>query len=405
MKMRKKVLIFALFFLMGCSGDGKDKFVVDGRVQPPGEDLVEGADTPERVPAVPATLDAQWIDGTTGQIYTEGWVPNDCTKETPCPAVLLVPDKLNGLEEFSCCAGELAKILHAVVITYNPPGRGTAGQVSEGEEDYGGTISQDVLKDVANMWEKKSIVDGSSFGIVSMGFGVGIAAGAIARFQETSLKFVGYFIDVEGPPNRCYVTQSPFFVSPDDDDYYVNEDGEGVSSTRCDFENETFERKDVFPAGTSTDGKGTLGTPNSYICHENAFVLRETGRTCADDKWWQEREAKNYLSKLKNHYLRIQCGHDHEQPSRYNARHTFRWIAQATTASYQLNNAPRDEPIHLHSEQTLFEAGAYLDTSVGNGLGDATFDTLLNFSKVSKQEFYLGILPQFVKKMKKRIAE
>lgn len=403
MEMRKKVLVFGLFFVLGCSGNDEDQLHIDGSL-PQREDLGPDTDVAEQIPNVPAARETEWLDTGIGKIYTEAWVPGDCTKAAPCPAVLLVPDKLNGLDQFSCCAGELAKLLHVIVITYNPPGRGIESQVSAGEEDFGGTISQDVLKDVANSYEKKSIVDGSSFGIVSMGFGLGAAAGAVARFQETSLKFVQYLIDVEGPPNRCYVTQSPYFVSPDDDEYYINEDGQGVTSTRCDFD-DFYKRTAIFPSGTSPDGKGTLGTPNSYICHKNAFVLRETGKTCGDDKWWQEREAKNHLNKLKNHYLRIQFLHDHKQPSRYNARLSLRWVTQATTASYQINNANKDNALVSYPEADLVEAGVYLDTSVGNGLGDATFDREGNFSKVSNQEFYLGILPQFIKKMQKRIAE
>ena len=292
----------------------------------------------------------------------------------------------------------MADALDSVIITYNPPGRGDYGEHSEGEEDFGGHKGQDALKDVANHWEKKTLVDGNRVGILAMGYGLGTAAGAIARHRDSFLDFVTYLIDVEGPPNRCFVSQSPYYV--DVDGWYVNGDGPGVSTTRCDFDINL--RKDKFPTGTSSDGKGFDGTPNSYVCNTNGFILREAGKTCADDPWWHNREARTFLPDLKVHYLRIQFLHDHRQPTRYNGREAMFWISQGNPASYQLNGLTKNVSTKGYDEAKLLEIEAYGVSSSGTGYGTDIYDTTGNFKKVSQNKLFTSVLPKYVKVMQNR---
>jgi hypothetical protein len=403
-KKNAKVLLFLL--LVPACGDNSNGFHVSGDALPrtvPDQTVNEDDYVIDTSSEVPATKDSLWVDSVGGKIYAESYRPADCTSASPCQAVVLVPDGLDGSEQFDCCAEAMAEKMHAIVITFNPPGRGIPGEESDGDEDFGGSLAQDALKDVANTFEKRSEIDGSHFGFVSFGFGLSTAAGALARFQSTSLSFVTWLIDVEGPTNRCFASQSPFYVHPDIEGYFVNEDGPGVSTTRCDFD--LYLRTLVFPSGTSADGKGTNGTPNSYVCNENGFVLREAGKKCNDDQWWAGREAKNQLNKLTVHYLRLQFLHDHIQPTRYNAREALHWISQADNASYQLNNVTLNNNLKGYSDEDLVDAGAYLTFDAGNGYGTEIYDDNGDFDQLSEGQFYVGIIPQYVSRMQKRAAK
>jgi hypothetical protein len=395
-----------LFSLSACDGDGGPSMsgsdaLPEDKAGPPGPDVAVEEDS--QGPPFSVELEELWVDSQGISIYAQYWKPSICTSGSPCPAFLLVPDELgDGSTQFESVGKGLAQSLRSVVITYNPPGRGIGSQLSGGEEDFGGAIGQDALKDVANFIRKKGPVDEGNFGFVSVGFGLGAAAGALARFQDTSLSFIGYLIDIEGPTNRCFISQSPYYVNKAED-YYINEDGKGVSTTRCDFDFNT--RKQKFPAGTSSDGKGTDGTPNCYICNENAFVLRQSGKSCEDDKWWGEREAKTYLPKLTCHYLRIQFLHDHVQPTRYNAREALQWITLAETKSYQINSVTEGNNLKGYDEATLESKGVYLKPKAGNGFGTDIYDANDDFKPLSRPELFLSILPPYIERMQKRAAE
>lgn len=394
---------FLLPLLISCSSGGDPSVLETDTSGPGNSDKVSSAtDTGGNIPEPSnVAVETEWVEASGNQIFVQYYSPIHCTKDTPCPGLVLVPDKLNaGVDEFSCCGAKLAAALDLTVITYNPPGRGVEGEKSTGEEDYGGRDGQDMLKDVANAMRKRLFVDQTNFGIVSLGNGVADASGALARFHATSLDFVGYYIDIEGPTNRCFITQSPFFVS--DEGWYINADVPGVSTTRCDFD---FNKRSLkFPAGTSSDGKGTDGTPNSYICHQNAPIIKETGNLCDEDLWWNEREAKHYLQKLDLPYLRLQFKYDHEQPTRYAAREALRWLTIAPTDEYQLNSVTEGSNLMGYSEDEVLALGAYLDFgNAGNGFGISLFDATGEFKKMSKTALLVSVLPQYVKKMQKKI--
>ena len=124
-------------------------------------------------------------------IYFNQFIPEGCTSETPCPSVVLVPDKIASGDAFF---GEetprwLAAKTGAVVVTYNPPGRGKGGRMSTGNEDYNGHLGQDALSDVINFILKSPITTNQT-GIISFGYGLVSAAGALSRFKTSKLKDV-----------------------------------------------------------------------------------------------------------------------------------------------------------------------------------------------------------------------
>lgn len=396
-------LAVGALILFSCGEGGGQMTILDGgRVEEDSRATDGSMSGDAALPTVAVEKLPEWVEGQTGKLYTVAYVPESCSKSKPCQGVILVPDELNaGVDQFSCCAGELAGIIGRVVITWNPPGRGEVSERSEGNEDYGGTASQDALKDVLKWYKKKKWIAPEGFGVVSVGFGLAMAAGAITRFHATNLNFVAWLIDIEGPTNRCFITQSPYYVDPDGE-YYINMDGPDVSASRCDFD--LAGRLEVFPKGTG-DMKGTDGIPTSYICNQNAFVLRQTGKTCGDDQWWQPREAKTWLKDLPVHYLRLQFLYDHVQPTRWNARHALHWVSLSKAPSYQINNVSPGNNLKGFSENELQEKGVYLNLKAGNGFGTDVFvpdivaKPSYKFRLITPKELYLGVLPSFIKRM------
>lgn len=335
-----------------------------------------------------------------------------CTKDTPCPLVVLVPDRLEaGLDSLTTHATAMARKLGCVVVVYNAPGRGSGWDKSSGEEDYHGTSGQDALVRVIKEAEMPEYVDPDQVGIVSVGFGLSAAAGALGRFHETGLAEVDYLIDVEGPINRCYMSQSPYIVNQAEG-WYINEDGQGWQSPgRCDFD--LHSRKEKFPGGTSSDGKGTDGTPNSYICNKQAFPLKQAGVSCDDDNFFKTREPKILMNRMGVHYLRLQFRYDHEQPTCIGSLEALHYASStinnkpSNLLSIQLNDVKVDTPnLHLYPEAQLASSGAFLSVKgVGNGFGTDLFVKDGTLSPVTATELWQVVLPAYIKRMQQRSIE
>jgi hypothetical protein len=341
------------------------------------------------------------LDWNSGFIYARAYRTVKCTDKYFCPLLVVVPD-LNpkGILFTDEDLSNLAREAGAVVVTYNPPGTGEGERISGGTVDFGGQADQDALKDVITFAHKQDYVLRSVVGVVTLGDSLVVGAGAAARFKETNLPFLDYLIDVEGPTNRCFATLSPYTGGQRP----VKSDGAGISTARCDFN--LYDRLTKFPEGSSTDGKGTDGTPDCFLCNSNAWPLFEAAQTCDDDGWWTDREAKGFLERLPIHYLRIQFLNDHRQPTRLAAREAFRWLAAGgKSLSYQLNNLQANKPITSLTEEQLLTAGVYLDLpGLGNGLGEGTF-AQTGFSQVSPAEFFRYVLPKYVTRMQERVVE
>jgi len=336
-------------------------------------------------------------------IYFNQFIPEGCSEATPCPSLILVPDKDASGDAFF---GEetprwIAAKTGAIVATYNPPGRGEGGRISTGQEDYNGPLGQDALSDVANfMLKNTSTTD--EIGIISFGYGLVAASGALSRFKSSKLKDVDFLIDIEGPINRCWVTSSP--LNPQEG---IEEDGPGINDGRCDFD--IAGRMDAFPVNLPANA------PPALICSEQAFPQKQGGTTCEDDAWWIEREASLFLESIDTNYLRIQMLYDHRQASRWSSLQAIKYVVSSSAKKHYLNSEAPNQALHVNGDQACLENGCYLDFT-SNGLGNslrfpdcfegncvekenpyaAAFE---GFQSMSIEELSQYVLPQYVEQL------
>ncbi len=334
------------------------------------------------------------------KVYFSQFIPEGCTDDSPCPLLILVPDLLASGDAFF---GEnsprwIAAKTGAVVVTYNPPGRGYESRKSTGDEDYHGSTGQDALSDVMN-FNIKALKTNEQVGVISFGYGLVAAAGALSRFQSTKLKEVDFLIDVEGPINRCWAT-----ATPADAEAGVDTDGPGVSDKRCDFD--IGPRIEAFPFLLE-------GAPAAVICNENSPMILSSGMDCEEDLWWQEREAKYYLDDIKGSYLRIQMKIDHRQASLWGDLEAIKYVVKSD-ADHQLNNLQENEPVHTIGESSCIEQGCFLEfDGLGNSLVLPTCDAddsctengnpysggFPDYAPFNLESFSENILPLYVERM------
>jgi hypothetical protein len=369
--MHFKHLIMPFLFLvlvvlpLGCGGSSEDdntegELYEDITLPPiPSEDTIEEPD-PTNDFGVEFTIKGTETISGGRTIYFTRYIPDGCDSATPCPVVVLVPNGLMGGDEFF--GDDLPRWLAAksgiIVVTYNPPGRGKTNRVSDGVEDYNGNDGQDALSDVLN-YMIKNIETNDRVGVISFGFGLSAAAGALARFQPNKLSEVDFLIDVEGPINRCFITSHPANI-----DAGFDGDGDGVNDIRCDFD--IGPREEAFPFDFPND------VPPSVVCNVNAFPIAQTGADCTDDVWWASREPKLYLKKLQGNYLRLQMRYDHAQPSRWSALEAIKYVILSNDVDqHQLNDVLPNKPLHTsaYGDKSLLADNAYLDFS-NSGLGN-----------------------------------
>lgn len=169
------------------------------------------------------------------------------------PALVLVPGGINSSSSF-LKPPKAFRLADAgfVVVLFDPDGRGK----STGKEDFGGYIHQDGLAAVVRFTAGLPSVDVEHIGIVTYSYGITMGSGVLARYSDLQVKFL---IDWEGPANRFYTTR-------------------GCKSTGSE--------------------KGMIGW-----------------NPCSDDAYWLEREAANFIGKIRLPYQRIQSEKDHIQPT------------------------------------------------------------------------------------------
>lgn len=142
--------------------------------------------------------------------------------------------------------------------------------VSEGTEDYNGFVHQDDLKSVIKAARQWPCVNPEMIGVISLSYGVCIAAGCLGRHRELNIRFL---IDVEGPSDSS-VTMC--------DSWLLNRLPEN-------------ERPEVM-----------------HVLFRHWSVKRDASRSNID--WWKEREALRYIGSVRVPYLRLQAFWDHMQP-------------------------------------------------------------------------------------------
>lgn len=389
------------------SAAGSGGLGADIAIQPSGKDTASGTDVGADVPppvvyqveAVPVTIKS---GGQTIRITR--FIPAGCDAANPCPAVVLVPDGIQGGDEFfgDKVPEVLAGAAKVIVSRYNPPGRGIGTNKSDGVEDYNGKAHQDVLKDVLLALDKNQDTS-DAIGVISFGYGLSAASASLARYQPTNLQFVDWLIDVEGPVNRCYITQAA-----SDEAAGITGDGVGVTDSKCDFDKFGLTRDEAFPVSLPE------GTPKSLICSKGAFPIKDTGKDCNEDLWWADREPKLFLKKLQGAYLRLQMKYDHTQPARTGALLAVYFAIQSSGLKWkQLNDVEANQPVHTWGDAQCVKADCYLsEDGLGNAIGfpdckgfecqveDNPFKGVMpGYTAMSLQTFAEKVLPRYIERL------
>lgn len=135
--------------------------------------------------------------------------PSDASAAKKYPAVVFVPGGL-GFGSQMARGPQAAEIARAgfVIGYFDPDGRGR----SRGWENWNGKVHQDGLHAFLKAVAALPFVDKSNVGVVSSSLGLAMAAGALGRYPNDPP--VKYFIDLEGPTDRFYITKrdSPRFA-------------------------------------------------------------------------------------------------------------------------------------------------------------------------------------------------
>ena len=171
---------------------------------------------------------------------------------------------------------------------------------SEGVENYDGFAQQDGLAAVIRFAATLPEVDAARLGAISFSYGVTMASGALARNPDLPVR---YYIDWEGPADRNYTTS-------------------GCGPTQ-----------------------------------------RIQWQPCTDNPWWSEREAVNFIGKLRIPYQRIQSEQDHVQPDNRHAVDMINAAVNGDVPWVRLNDLqpvqtydPNNPPAMLPEEESQSQA-------------------------------------------------
>ena len=347
----------------------------------------------------PVTVSPEEVPGD-APLYFKRFIPDACTEQSPCPVVVLVPDGIAGGDAFfgDELPMELAARTGTIVVRYNPPGRGLGARRSAGVEDFNGGEGQDALAKVVSLAAKRAQAS-DRIGIVSFGFGLSAAAGALARFGPTSMAEVDFLIDVEGPVDRCAITAHVF-----DPDAGIDGDGVGTDQVKCDFD--LVPRDEAFPMDMGA-------APPAVLCNPKAFPIAQSGKDCTEDLWWTDREPKWFLPKLRGAYLRLQMQYDHALPSRWQALLAIHFAKQSPDLDhFQLDDVEPNEALLKVGDAKCLELGCYLTTKSGNAVrfpacsGETCSPASSpyaaawpDYAPMSLETFFAKVLPRFIERM------
>lgn len=175
------------------------------------------------------------------------------------PALVLIPGGNGNSSLFLSGQGMAQQLaqLGFVAIAFDPDGRGQSG----GAEDYCGFKHQDGLAAIVRWAAKQAGIDPERIGLCSNSYGVTMGTGVLARHADLPARFL---IDWEGP----------------------------------------MDRKDTGGCDPNKPGMGG---------HLKAVAK------CDDENFWREREAVNFVGKLRVPYQRIQSEKDHVQRDNHHA--------------------------------------------------------------------------------------
>lgn len=318
-------------------------------------------------------------------------IPATCNKVAPCPLIVVVPDRgTSPVPQWLGPAQRLAESTGTIVAVWNPPGTGIGGHKTDGEDDFGGDLQAAATKEVMRLVSERNQVDKARSGYLTVGTGLVAAAAALNKFSLSSLSFVRFLIDVEGPSDRCAMSQAPeqtaLSIGPDD--------GPGATESTCIFNAESSHASAYPIAGDEF--------PASIVCAPGAWPITETGKDCTDDGWWIPREPARSLAKnaIKVRYQRIAFRNDHRMPSKHATRTMLSALANSASDWFTVNDMPPCQPVLDDATCEGLEASCqrcWLEGTWGNGMAPAPYAS--DLAEVTIDELFGDVLPRFVKRM------
>ncbi|MCB9738158.1 MAG: hypothetical protein H6747_02745 [Deltaproteobacteria bacterium] len=316
------------------------------------------------------------------------FLPSTCSKVAPCPLLVVVPDRdTSPIPQWQNGATRLAEATSSIVALWNPPGTGIGGHKTGGENDFGGELHAAATKEVMRLLSDRSQVDKTRCGYVTIGTGLLPAAAALRKFSQSSLGFVQFLLDVEGPSDRCAASQAPenpaLSIGPDD--------GPGATESACNFTAE-HGHAEAYPVASDT-------APASIICAPGAWPITETGNDCKDDGWWSPREPARQLASaaVKVRYQRVAFRNDHRMASKHASRVMITAMAKSKSGWFTVNDMPPCQPV---LDDASCEALAkscqrcWLEGTWGNGMAPAPYAA--DLAEITIDELLGDVLPRFV---------
>jgi pimeloyl-ACP methyl ester carboxylesterase len=222
-----------------------------------------------------------WVTNPTGgaRLYTQVVLPKNASGKLP--ALVLVPGGIGWGGNFLDPPNRAQQLADAgfVVVVFDPDGRGK----SAGKDDFAGFVQQDGLAAVVRFAATLPNVDAQKIGIVTYSYGITMGSGALARYPDLPVKFL---IDWEGPADR----------------------------------------------NSTTSG-----------CNFAAGKAKIHWQPCTDNAFWSEREAVNFIGKIRVPYQRIQSEKDHVQPNNAHAIDLINAAIRGGVSWVRLNDYPPNQ--------------------------------------------------------------
>lgn len=328
------------------------------------------------------------INGETKQETLAGMIykPQACTADHKCPLVVVVGDyDSNAWPNYGSGAKGLASETGAVVAIFNLPGMGSGGSKSGGEDDIGGIWHYTAVSEVMHQLASRSEIDKARTGFVTVGTGLISVAAAFKTFGNGSLKDVAFLIDVEGPIDRCAMSQAPEDVSKG----IGPSDGPGATEGACHYN--LVPHSEQYPAAKD-------GAPASIVCAEGAWPITLTGKTCqSDNNWWVERDAYGSLKGLNQRYWRLQFQYDHRLPSHSSSILALKALASSPSKMFRYNDLAACTVPSANLCKQRRDAGfdCALQGDFGNGMAPAPY-AAGKLQPVSADALLSQVLPYYV---------
>lgn len=328
------------------------------------------------------------INGETKQETLAGMIykPQACSADHQCPLVVVVGDyDSNAWPNYGSGAKGLAGQTGAVVAIFNLPGTGSGGSKSGGEDDIGGVWHYTAVAEVMHQLASRSEIDKTRTGFVSVGAGLISVAAAFKIFGNGSLKDVAFLIDVEGPIDRCAISQAPEDLSKG----IGPSDGPGATESACHYG--LVPHSEQYPAAKD-------GAPASIVCAEGAWPITLTGKDCqSGNSWWVERDAYSSLKSLTQRYWRLQFQYDHRLPSHASSTLALKALASSPSKMFRYNDLAACTVPSANLCKQRRDAGfdCALQGDFGNGMAPAPY-AAGKLQPVSAEALLSQVLPYYV---------